>query len=659
MSNILLKSPLIISGIGDSQTAEGSYQPADLALTFVPQWLALTAYVVGNIIKNNGFPYRCTTAGTSAASGGPTGVTGSISDGSVVWAYSAPAQLKNNVSHIAWMERFSLGRLSYDLSQGYAGIVNGLVKVFVITAGTGYAVNDLVSWGGGSTSVVSAIDGSGGITAVTVTNPGQMTIPASASITTAGGSGAVLSATGVAAGNFAMTGSKTADMVARLPDAVASNVDVFSVLGGTNDAVANLTSATIIANLRTIYETLIRASKVVIAYPILPRTNITTLQLATIFNVNRWIRAYCHGEAWANTNGYKLIALADPCRYWLDQSTTAYSPIGGSGGTAGAMTTDGLHPSPRGAQYMALVGIEALKNLGVDFPPSSQIEYSIFDGLSPTYNPGGNLFEGVPWQASKAYALGDLVANDSTLRVYRNVQAGTSAGSGGPTGTGSNITDNTAKWTYIRASGMSNFSSGTAGTLTAGTGITYVGNLATGYVLARTGTSTATVTCTIENPWSDGQVGQRQVISWSLGSGTSSDSWLLNVLNTAYANLGIQSGDLGVAKFYVEMEIELTGLANFNGIIVNGPFDFNSAGGSSADGAATSGVGNHQMASSGEMLPYPNGGKILYRSHPMLLTTNLVSLGLWITFMFDASGAANSATCTAKINHISFKRYGS
>jgi FlaG/FlaF family flagellin (archaellin) len=54
------------------------------------------------------------------------------------------------------------------------------------------------------------------------------------------------------------------------------------------------------------------------------------------------------------------------------------------------------------------------------------------------------------WAASTAYALGAEVHKDDsgTLRRYRCITAGTSAGSGGPTGTGADITDGTAHWEY-------------------------------------------------------------------------------------------------------------------------------------------------------------------------------------------------------------------
>ena len=52
-----------------------------------------------------------------------------------------------------------------------------------------------------------------------------------------------------------------------------------------------------------------------------------------------------------------------------------------------------------------------------------------------------------PWLASTAYTVGQKVKNNSN--VYTCSTAGTSAGSGGPSGTSTAITDNTAKWDYV------------------------------------------------------------------------------------------------------------------------------------------------------------------------------------------------------------------
>ena len=57
-------------------------------------------------------------------------------------------------------------------------------------------------------------------------------------------------------------------------------------------------------------------------------------------------------------------------------------------------------------------------------------------------------YDAEPWAASTAYVVGSKVVNDSG-KVYQCDTAGTSAGSGGPTGTGSDIADNSARWDYV------------------------------------------------------------------------------------------------------------------------------------------------------------------------------------------------------------------
>jgi flagellin-like hook-associated protein FlgL len=49
------------------------------------QWAGTTPYAVGDLIVNNGNIYRATTAGNSAAAGGPTGTGTGIGDGTATW----------------------------------------------------------------------------------------------------------------------------------------------------------------------------------------------------------------------------------------------------------------------------------------------------------------------------------------------------------------------------------------------------------------------------------------------------------------------------------------------------------------------------------------------------------------------------------------------
>lgn len=58
------------------------------------------------------------------------------------------------------------------------------------------------------------------------------------------------------------------------------------------------------------------------------------------------------------------------------------------------------------------------------------------------------------WLPATVYAIGDRVTND--IKVYTCDTNGTSAGSGGPTGSGSNIVDNTTRWDYYSSGSMFN-----------------------------------------------------------------------------------------------------------------------------------------------------------------------------------------------------------
>lgn len=95
---------IVINGLGDSITAQSYFQPTGAANA--PAWVHNTAYAVGNQVSNNGNIYRCILAGTSASSGGPSGISSSISDGTVTWSYSPPVANKYITSYLKWAETF-------------------------------------------------------------------------------------------------------------------------------------------------------------------------------------------------------------------------------------------------------------------------------------------------------------------------------------------------------------------------------------------------------------------------------------------------------------------------------------------------------------------------------------------------------------------------
>ena len=71
--------------------ADGATVTADY--TVGSAWIASNVFAVGQYCTNGGNTYKCTAAGTSAASGGPTGTGSGIVDGTVTWNYTGAGQL--------------------------------------------------------------------------------------------------------------------------------------------------------------------------------------------------------------------------------------------------------------------------------------------------------------------------------------------------------------------------------------------------------------------------------------------------------------------------------------------------------------------------------------------------------------------------------------
>lgn len=665
-----------ISALGDSISARGGYWPGSAALAQgpswrgtadVPAWSPSTAYVVGALVLNGGKVYRCTAAGTSASSGGPTGQAQSgITDGGATWAYCASQQNRSGDSYLHWVDAFSLGALRWNAWQGYAGIAGSMVKAIVVAPGSGYAQGDVVTWASGASGYLNVSGGA--VQSVTITNPGYASTTGfgSAAITTAGGSGCLLSNVSQVAGTFGVPGCTTADMVARLPDCVASTVDIFVVHGGTNDLGAGASFAAITANLRTCYETLVGAGKRVIAMPILPRGTggETTAQLALLRRVNKWIRAYARRETWANPNGV-IVGLADVTRYFTDGTSSVGKPIGAAAAGNGAMTQDGLHPSPRGAQYMALAILDAAKAMGIAASPTTAArEAALNDGYNASANPGGNYLEAQPWTASTAYTVGQTVSNSG--EIYCCQVAGTSASSGGPTFVGGTGTDGGVTWKWAGYSGRSLFASGT--TSIAGTSgnvtLSGVSDKAWSIFHVQNGGASGTLAGAIETPWSDGQPGQRLALTFALTGGANTEQWEAYVMNLAlaandYGNQGVLQADLGVTAFVFEMEVEASNLANLtqlNLMVMDNASAFAFRCQSGGGAYAGTGISTTLMKSTGEMLPYPNSGKVLLRTDPFVIPSGTTTLFAGLILGFDASTTAASAT--VKINHATLRKAG-
>lgn len=84
-------------------------------------------------------------------------------------------------------------------------------------------------------------------------------------------------------------------------------------------------------------------------------------------------------------------------------------------------------------RYVTYINGNIIEGGGQTTAVTAYIEAYNFQGFSP-------------WQPNDIYTVDDVVSNGTN--VYSCVQKGVSAGSGGPTGTGTNIADGTALWNY-------------------------------------------------------------------------------------------------------------------------------------------------------------------------------------------------------------------
>jgi hypothetical protein len=115
-----------------------------------PAWVASTVYKVGQVASNGVNAYTVTAAGTSASSGGPTGTTGSITDGSVTWAFLGT----NNAFWVA---------AALALNTGNSAL-RGKSQLVTATAGAGTA-GPIYAAAGSVTATLAG--GSDGVTTLT------------------------------------------------------------------------------------------------------------------------------------------------------------------------------------------------------------------------------------------------------------------------------------------------------------------------------------------------------------------------------------------------------------------------------------------------------------------------------------------------------------
>lgn len=167
--------------VGSASTPTTQFQTTTAAtLGAVAAWAGSTTYTLGARVNLGGNVYQVTTAGTTAASGGPTGTGASIIDGTVTWTYLGAGTAAADVT----FQGVTTGPLfgaSRDLTvvtlspvAGWTGAINLLDSSIGVNQQTDGAlrqqrINELYTEGTATSDAIRAsILGLAGVTACTI-----------------------------------------------------------------------------------------------------------------------------------------------------------------------------------------------------------------------------------------------------------------------------------------------------------------------------------------------------------------------------------------------------------------------------------------------------------------------------------------------------------
>ena len=123
----------------------------ELAKNMIDQacpWTASHAYLLGEQVTNDTNKiYKCTTAGISAAAGGPTGTGAGVTDGTVIWAYVGPSTALTNWCHWPLTDYVVGDLVTWDIGKVYVCITAGTTAAATPPTGVTADITDgTVHW---------------------------------------------------------------------------------------------------------------------------------------------------------------------------------------------------------------------------------------------------------------------------------------------------------------------------------------------------------------------------------------------------------------------------------------------------------------------------------------------------------------------------------
>ena len=358
-------------------------------------WTITTGYTVGQRVTNASHAYQCITTGTSAGAGGPTTTAADITDGTVHWRY--------------------LGDGTGAVDAAFLSVDKAAV---VATSGDLTVIQTPVGGWQGAINVLDAVPGA------VVQPDGLLRLTREAELASSGNSppdairAAVFGVLGVTSCTVFYNNTDLTDSNGIPPHSVHVVVE-----GGDDTAIATTLSSNVAAGIGTIGSTTVAVND----------------SQGTPHDY-KFTRP-------AAVNVYQVITLTYDSRpsaqggYPSDGNDQVTAALVAFGNTL-PIGKDVVAASLQAAAFPLFVGGSLVAGVQGVLDVTSMLVYTDVIG-SP-----------VAWAPTTGYVATpgarSVVTNDG--RTYICITGGTSAGSGGPTGTGTDITDGTVHWRYLGAS---------------------------------------------------------------------------------------------------------------------------------------------------------------------------------------------------------------
>lgn len=500
--------------------------------------------------------------------------------------YANPALQYPSRSPVVWANRFLRARLNFDLTQGYIGQFQGVCRVKVVNGGSGYTA-PTVSFSGTGTGLTFGVP---------VLSAGVIQ---SVPVTAQG-----INFTSLP--NLSVSDSTGAGAVLQ---AIIGGTGTFGVAGETSTQCINRLADIIAAPVDIVFVCIgtndltngISASTT--------KSNLQTI-LDTLISAGKFV-VFCPDQArsyWASLSGTQ-ITNARHQMYNVKRWAYQY-----------ALMVNGKNPNT--SKRMVVCD-------GEDF---------WVDATSSSGNPLSSMTsDGLHWSTASAQAMGLRLAQQLTQAL----------GLSGPANVVSQADGYDATYNPDGALNFGWLMNATPAAPTAPLTGSVAGNF---NAFRSSGSSAGTMAASIETVRTDGLSGNRQVFTFSLGSGSSTEQYNFGITSSTISAYNINAGDTIIA----ECDMWLSGQAGVNRLLLQ--LTFTQSGTTVMQGTDGDNSTDTFIASGSYMALNGDSTPMSFKTAPVTVPSGTDHFTCYATIGFNASGVAGSAAATWKIGNFKIRK---